>query len=605
MTRRDRGVVAALSALLVTLAVLTGLPPGRSGTGAGPSPSSAGGSPEPSAGAPAILREGLVGRPSSINPLTARTQADRDLVALVFSGLVALGPNGTYRPDLAEGWTVDSKGKRWTFTIRADARWQDGEPVTSADVAYTVGVLQDPAYTGPLGASWRDVTATVVDDRTVTFDLATPIGGFLDAARVGLLPEHLLRDTPVATLADAPFSVQPVGSGPFALASWNAQTAVLVPTSFAEAPAVGPSDSPSPSTSPVPSASAIPGSPGPSASPAPSTSPAPSGSSTPVASGGRPLAGIELTFFADADTLAAAYRAGSLDMAAGLPPASARALAGSSGIRIVTYPRTTLSAVALNLRPGQSELRVPRVRRALLAAIDRARIIATVLDGVGTRADSPIPPSSWAFDKSASKPVKYDPKAAAAGLKAAGWKRLAGGWAVPGSKRPYTLELIAPETDSNPTAMAIAEAVAADWRAIGLNVTVAGLAPAVFVGDRLSTGKFAAAEIDVNVGLDPDLYPLFASTQVVAGGSNVTGIQDVELDRLLTAARAPGTLEQRRRASSALQARLADRQYVLPIVFRDEVIVASDRVLGPVPRELGDPSDRFWDVLTWRLADGR
>ena len=156
MTRRDRGIVAALSVLLVALALAIALPPAPSGIGAG-SPSPAGGSPDP-APLPAVYRQGTIGRPSSINPLTARTQADRDLAALVFSGLVSLGPDGGYRPELASGWSVDPEGKRWTFTIRPEARWQDGVPVTAEDVVFTVGILKDPEYTGPLGSSWREVT---------------------------------------------------------------------------------------------------------------------------------------------------------------------------------------------------------------------------------------------------------------------------------------------------------------------------------------------------------------------------------------------------------------------------------------------------------------
>ncbi len=108
----------------------------------------------------------------------------------------------------------------------------------------------------------------------------------------------------------------------------------------------------------------------------------------------------------------------------------------------------------------------------------------------------------------------------------------------------------------------------------------------------------------MNIGLDPDLYPLFGSTQAGKGGSNVAGIQDVGLDRALIKARAPGTLEARKAAFSKLQTRLADKNYLLPIAFRDELVVLRDRVVGPAIRELGDPSDRYWDVLTWRLADG-
>ena len=102
MTQRDRGIVAVLGVVLVVLVHRRGLPPvDRLGVPARSPPAPRARPPSASPEPARVYREGTIGRPSSINPLTARTQADRDLVALVFSGLVALGPDGTYRPDLA------------------------------------------------------------------------------------------------------------------------------------------------------------------------------------------------------------------------------------------------------------------------------------------------------------------------------------------------------------------------------------------------------------------------------------------------------------------------------------------------------------------------
>src|SRR5207344_1340889 len=142
--------------------------------------------------------------------LTARSQADRDLVALIFSGLVRNGPGGSIVPDLADSWSVDPTGKTWTFHLRDDATWQDGVPVTAEDVVFTIHTLQDPAYTGPAAGSWSEVDVRAAGDRTVTFSLMTPLGGFLQAATQPIAPAHLLADVPVTALADHPFGTQPV-----------------------------------------------------------------------------------------------------------------------------------------------------------------------------------------------------------------------------------------------------------------------------------------------------------------------------------------------------------------------------------------------------------
>src|SRR3954447_23972866 len=174
MNRTDHAVIGGLVLLLGAIAVLIGAP--------ALAPAAPVATPSPTPVAVTPYREGVLGRPVAVNPLAARTQADRDLVALVFSGLVARGPDGALVPDLASRWTADPSGKSWTFNLRPDARWQDGEPVTADDVAYTVGVLRDPAYTGPGAGSWREVTATALDARTVRLDLETPLGGFLELA---------------------------------------------------------------------------------------------------------------------------------------------------------------------------------------------------------------------------------------------------------------------------------------------------------------------------------------------------------------------------------------------------------------------------------------
>ncbi|MDQ6697287.1 MAG: ABC transporter substrate-binding protein, partial [Actinomycetota bacterium] len=220
MTRTDSFVVGTLVVLLALIASLVGIPYLTSATTTAPEASASAGVP---VGRP--YREGVLGRPVSVSPLSARSQADRDLVALVFSGLVRNGPSGSIVPDLAERWTVDPTGRIWTFVLRDDIRWHDGDPVTSDDVAFTIHVLQDPKYTGPAAGSWNEVTVNTDGPRTVVFTLATPLGGFLQAATQPIVPAHILAGVPVTGLGDDPFGRQPIGSGPFAGASLDADSA--------------------------------------------------------------------------------------------------------------------------------------------------------------------------------------------------------------------------------------------------------------------------------------------------------------------------------------------------------------------------------------------
>jgi peptide/nickel transport system substrate-binding protein len=578
MNRTDRAVIGGLVLVLVLVA----------GAIAGPSLTLR--SAEPSAtpaasgvAAPVPYREGIVGQPFAVNPLAARTQVDRDLVALTFSSLVRLDVDAKPAPDLAVAWTASDDAGSWTFQLRPDARWHDGTQLTSADVVFTVSTVTDPDYRGPGAGSWAGVTATAVSPTVVRMDLKTPIAAFLDlVASQPIAPKHLLGDTPPAGMADDPFGEAPIGSGPYAVVDLSRRGAVLAPPATVTPPAA------------AASGSALPGDP--LATPRPTSRPT---VATPA------LDRLEFRFFETAADLKAAFAAGELDAASGLSAADATALSAAGDARLLRYPSTTLTAIALNLRPSHVEFADEKVRKGLLEAIDRPASVAEAFGGLAVPADAPIPPTSWACDPTASPTVPHSAKAAAAALSAAKWTKAKDGWRPPGVKEPVSIELVVPEAAKSPVLHTVGEEVAAGWKALGLSVQMVEQDPATLVTDRLRTGAFDVAVVDIALGHDPDLYPIRASTQTRTGGANILGLQDTGLDKLLEAARKPAPEASRREAFRALQTRLASGVFLLPIAFADEVVVVRNRVTGPVVREVADGSERFWDVLTWRLASGR
>jgi peptide/nickel transport system substrate-binding protein len=574
MNRIDRAVIAGLVLILAVAAFAIG--------GQGPANKALQATPDPSAPAAVTpYREGVLSRPTNVNPLAARTQADRDLVALVFQGLVGRTEDGRTRPDLARSWTSTPTGNVWTFQLDPDRAWQDGDPVTADDVVFTIETLQNADYRGPGAGSWTGITASAVDAHTIRFELATPIGGFLDLATQPIAPRHLLGDTPPGDMADDAFGKEPIGSGPYAVDELDRDHAVLEAT--ADQPGAATGGNPRPSGDPL-------------------TTPGPIRRPGDVSVG---LTVLEFRFFDDADALATAFRNGELDAASGLDPAAATVLATTPGARAIRDPSTTLVAVTLNLHANEVAFADPRTRQALLGAIDRERIVRVVYGGAATKADGLIPPSSWAFDAASSPPLARDLKAAAKALVAAGWTKAKDGWHQTGVKEPRTIKLLVPARTANPIGYATGSQIAADWTALGFKVELTEEDPAVIATDHLRTGEFEAAVVDIAIGHDPDLYPLLASSQIRTGGANVIGLQDPLLDTLLEAARKPAADEARVAAYAALQTRLAGGTYLLPIAWPDEVTVVAKRVVGPAVREVADGSERFGDVLTWRLADDR
>jgi peptide/nickel transport system substrate-binding protein len=569
MNLRDR---FALLALALLLAVVGGamLLPGSADEG----------SPGPERPAAVTYREAIVGHPSSINPLTARTQVDRDLVALLFRGLAKLGPDGTLVPDLARSWTAAEDGRSYTFYLGDDDRWEDGQPVTVDDVVFTVGLASDPNYQGPLGAEWRGIEATVVSPHVVRIVLPAPMGGFLHLATLPILPRHLLENVAVTDLADSSFSTRPVGDGAFRLVEIDVRHAVLTrvqaeaasesPTGAMNAGAASQSVSNKPSVTPV---SGLP----------------------------QPIEAMELTFFDTETEAAAAFLAGDADAVAGLKPGTVLSAAARLDTELARYPWASMTAVVLNMREAYPEFGAEAVRRALLASIDRPAILTRILGGRGAVADAPLPPWSTWYDSEAISAVPFAGIAADSDLAGAGWVQGRDGWMLPGQDQAYVIRLLTLEEATDAAAYQIAQQVANDWRAMGLQVAVVP----VSVGDyrqALQSGQFQAAVVEYSLGLDPDVSPLLLTTQISPAGSNLSGISDATLDRLLTAVHSTSDAKDRRTAVSELESYVTSHVLMLPVCFEDYVFAVSGRVRGRVATQIADPSDRYWDVLDWRLA---
>ena len=152
-----------------------------------------------------------------------------DLAALLFNGLTRIDGDGTPIPDLAERWEVTADGLTYTFHLRPNAFWHDGERLDAHDVVFTIAQVQAPGFRGPpaLAAQWSGVVVAAVDASTVTARLPAPSASFLTRAALGVLPEHLLVALGPVELYAAPFNRAPVGTGPYRLVRLTGAAALL------------------------------------------------------------------------------------------------------------------------------------------------------------------------------------------------------------------------------------------------------------------------------------------------------------------------------------------------------------------------------------------
>lgn len=166
------------------------------------------------------------GEPATLNPDAVSDDYNYAIAQNIYSRLYKLNNYYEAIPDLATSYDVSDDSFTWTFHLREDAVWTDGEPVTSADVSYSYNTIIENAYAH---ASVFSSVASIEtpDDYTVVFNMSTPDASFLgNLAWYGtfILPKHVLegQDWLSCEYNDAPT----VTSGPFKFDQWNKGTDV-------------------------------------------------------------------------------------------------------------------------------------------------------------------------------------------------------------------------------------------------------------------------------------------------------------------------------------------------------------------------------------------
>jgi peptide/nickel transport system substrate-binding protein len=513
--------------------------------------------------------EALIGTPHHFNPLLdSDNPVDRDVDRLLFSGLTRFNSLGRPVPDLGN-WIISDDQLSYTFVLRADARWHDGQPVTSADVAFTVGLMQDPGYSGPadLGKLWQSVSYKIVNDQTISFTLPEPYAPFLDFTAFGLLPQHLLSGTTAAQLPNLPFNSAPVGSGPFKFAGLTGDKGQVTGVQL----------------------TAFDGYHGP----------------APL------LNDVLFKFYPDDSSALAAYQAGDvlgisridaghLDQALRLP---------QLGVYSSLMPQYSL--IFLNLQnPDLPFFQDKRVRQALLRGLNRAGIINQFLHGQGVVANSPILPGSWAFDAGLPTAV-YDPTGAARLLDSAGWVIPTG--ASPGTpgyvrakgNQPLSFALTIPD---DPLHQAIAKSAQATWAGLGVVININAVDPTTIRDQVLAPRPriFDAVLVDLNLAgtPDPDPYPLWHQTQVDSG-QNYGGFDDRISSQLLEQARITLDLDTRARLYYSFQSRFVDQVPALLLYYPVYNYGVDASVHGVQAGLLIEASDRLNSLAQWSVVTRR
>jgi len=435
------------------------------------------------------LTEGVIGSPRFVNPLLALSDVDRDLARLTYAGLMGIGADGSLIPVLAEEYTISEDGKTYTFTLREDAEFSDGRPVTADDVVYTVQKAQDPGLKSPELANWANIRAAIVDARTVSFTLPKAYAPFLADATLGILPAHLWRNVPNEEFPFSPKMERPVGAGPFKVTdvvrggSGTIEKYVLSANgSYAL---------------------------------------------------GRPyLDEITFVFFSQEMELENALRAGRIDSAYGIPTKGA-----------LSAPYSRVFGVFFNGSENPALARI-QVRKALSVAIDRDAIIENILGGYATAAYGPVPPGSLPIREESTLSRQARIEEASGVLEEDGWEYDEETRRWKHEKEELELEVTV-KTSNVPELKAVAAAVQSDWQQLGVPVSIELYEPGDLTQGVIRPRQYEALLFGMVVGREQDLFAFWNSSERNDPGLNIAMYANPSVDQLLAKIREESDAEAR------------------------------------------------------------
>jgi peptide/nickel transport system substrate-binding protein len=503
------------------------------------------------------LRIGLVQQPNSLDPQRAVQFYENYLAEGIFSALTVIDDRGNVAPDLAEtvptrqNGGVSADGKSLTYHLRAGIRWQDGVPLTSRDVAFTLARLRDPRTNFPEASVYSIVDRIDTPDaRTVVVRLRSPWADATSELFVGgqdgsIVPAHVLQNASDAT--EARFQAQPIGSGPYAVERWERGNQIAL-------------------------------------------------RANPLYFRGRPaIERIDVQFIPDQNTLALRVRTGELDFSPQIPQAAAIAIRPSAALRIQhvsTY--ADLEVVFQTKRPPFDDA---RVRRALTVGIDRARLASTVYHGFAVPADDLVPPQSPFHLTPPGFVARGDTATARALLDSAGWKTGSGGLrSRDGMPLAFTLAL----PSGYPATIGCAIQLQAMWQALGAEVTLRPTPSNVLLAPAgtLPSGNFDAYLGPTGYAISPDRADVDTTGGLPPTGRNYARYSDRDVDRWTAAARVATDDRVRHQLYARISARIFRDAPRVPLIWQTQIYVFNSALDGLRPETVN--SD-LWNVYAWRL----
>lgn len=498
--------------------------------------------------------EGMVGNVATLNPLYVSSTPEKSVVNLVFSSLYKYDEKGGIKGDLATSIKTENNDKTYLVTIRDNAFWQDGKPISADDVMYTIDLMQDPEARAPAYASWQHVKASKVNQHTVKFELDSAYAPFQHALIFPILPKHVLSNVEPSKFRESVNGTNLIGSGPYSLVSMqqveggNASKIVRLKRSSNYYKAL------------------------------------------------PNIERIQIFSYETNDNLVKALSEGEVDAGSGISMLDTEKV-NRDRYSVKAQPAASGVYALFNTTNGQ--LKDQNIRSALQVGTDIDSLIAKypveVNKLVGPFTDRQI-------DSSKVTQPKYDINRANAMLDKAGWKFGQDNLRHKGDQ-VLSLDMVTVKDSDYEKA---ANELAKQWKQLGFEINldvVDGDDPAQNIASSvLQPRNYDVLIYELFLGGDADVYAYWHSTQLVDSGLNLTNFSDPVSDDILVSARSRLEPNLRQAKYQSFANRWLQKSPAVALYESNFVYVAKPRIKTVSNNAyVVTPEAHFSDVVYWTV----
>ncbi len=428
------------------------------------------------------LIDAMIGEPSGLISMIAGESAAAAISSNIFNKLLKYDKNLELEGELAESWQISPDQKTITFILKPNLKWADGKPLTSADVLWTWKAVIDEKTGSPYASDYQLVKkAETPDALTFSITYEQAYAPALDSwAGLQILPKHLLEGQDLHTTA---FARNPIGSSYYKLDSWNHGENIKL-----------------------------------------------SRNTTSVL-GQAKIDNLVSRIIPDSSAQFLELMAGNID-SMGLDPIKfARIIPARPELQqtLALYKELGNSYTYMGFNLKHKPFDDMRVRKAINYAIDKQEIIDGVYLGLGINIASPYKPGTrWSNPE--LKPYPYDPEKAKQLLKEAGFVDSDGDGIVEKDGKPFSFEIL---TNQNKEREKSAVLIQRRLKGVGIDAKIRAIEWASFISRFIKTGDFDVVVLGWGLGLDPDQYNIWHSSQQAPGQFNFVGYNNPTVDKLL------------------------------------------------------------------------